>query len=230
MDLAGKLKALDKIYSLYDRFVASLDLACKINCSHCCTTGVTLTTIEGYRIIQALESTTARATAAEWREKIRQAAAQTDFKPKITTNLLANLCANGIEPPEEAISKWKPCPFLTEDQCPIYPDRPFGCRCLVSRQDCGKAGYADMDDFVLSVNTVFLQTIEHLDAAGCTGNLLDMLNVMTSRNNRQAYEAHRLKCASAGLIDNQPLKILMIPPEHRSRMQPILESLREIRI
>jgi Fe-S-cluster containining protein len=226
MDLAGKLTALDKLYTLYDQFTASLDLACKKYCSHCCTTSVTLTTIEGYKIIGAL----ALNEKVEWDEKIQRAAAQKHFKPKITTNRLANLCADGIEPPQEEFSKSKSCPFLTAKQCPIYGVRPFGCRCLVSRHDCGKEGYADMDDFVLSVNTLFLQTIEHLDAAGCSGNLLDVLEVMASGKNRQAYEDHRLECAPAGLIANAPLKVLMIPPQHRTKMEPILNSLQNIRI
>ena len=226
MDLAGKLTALDKIYNLYDQFAASLDLACKKYCSHCCTTSVTLTTIEGYKIVGALESS----ATAEWANNIRQAAAQKHFKPKVTTNRLANLCADGIEPPQEEFSESKSCPFLTEKQCPIYAVRPFGCRCLVSRHDCGTEGYADMDDFVLAVNTIFLQTIEHLDADGCSGNLLDVLAVLGLKDNQQTYEDNRLKCEGAGLIANQPLKVLMIPPQHRTRMEPILESLREIRI
>ena len=226
MDLAGKLKALDEIYKLYDQFAASLDLACKKYCSHCCTTSVTLTTMEGYQIARALGSN----AMADWDKKIRDAAEQTHFKPKITTNRLANLCADGLEPPQEEFSESKPCPFLTEKLCPIYALRPFGCRCLVSRHDCGKEGYAEMDDFVLSVNTLFLQTIEHLDAGGCSGNLLDVLAVMASAENRQDYEGNRFDCASAGLIANEPLKVLMIPPEHRVKMEPILNSLREIRI
>lgn len=223
MDLASKLTALDKIYTLYDQFAASLDLACKKYCSHCCTTSVTLTTMEGYKIIGALDS------IAGWDLKIRHAAVQKHFKPKITTNRLASLCADGIEPPQEEFSESRSCPFLTEKQCPIYAVRPFGCRCLVSRHDCGKEGYAEMDDFVLSVNTLFLQTIEHLDAGGCCGNLLDVLIVMASSENRQAYEEHRLECAASGLIPNEPLKVLMIPPEHRTKMESILQSLRNIR-
>ena len=225
MDLVGKLTALDKIYNLYDQFAASLDLACNKYCSHCCTTSVILTTIEGYKIVGALESS----ATAEWANNILQAAAQKHYKPKVTTNRLANLCADGIEPPQEEFSESKSCPFLTEKQCPIYAVRPFGCRCLVSRHDCGKEGYADMDDFVLSVNTLFLQTIEHLDAGACSGNLLDVIAVMASRENLQACEENRLKCEGAGLIANQLLKVLMIPPQHRTRMEPILQSLREIR-
>jgi len=83
---------------------------------------------------------------------------------------------------------------------------------------------------IKSVNTIFLQTIEHMDAEGCSGNLLDVLEVLASKENRQTYEDHRLKCATAGLIANQALKVLMIPPQHRTRMEPILNSLREIRL
>ena len=139
------------------------------------------------------------------------------------------MCAAGIDPPEEEQPASGTCPFLSDDLCPLYRARPFGCRCLVSRHDCGKHGYADIDDFVLSVNTVVLQTIEHMDAAGCSGNMLDVLEVMAGQENRQAYKEGKLDCASTGLIANQPLKILMIPPEHRTRMEPILKSLQEIR-
>lgn len=227
MDLSSKLAALDQVYEIYDHFISGLDLACKKHCAHCCTTGVTLTTVEGYKIIQQLVS---GGKKERWVEKIAQAAEQPHFQLKITTNQLAGLCAEGLDPPVEESIDWNPCPFLTDSQCPIYAVRPFGCRCLVSRHDCGKEGCADTDEFVLSVNSVFLQTIEHLDAGGCTGNLLDMIGVMASQENRQHYENNRLNCANAGLIPNQPLKVLMIPPEHRSKMEPILASLREIRI
>ena len=225
MNLSGKLAALAKIYEIYDGFTASLDLACRKNCAHCCTTSVILTTVEGYKIFKTLES----AGETQWIEKIRQASAHKRFQPKFTTNQIANLCAEGIEPPAEESTAWNACPFLTNRQCPLYRVRPFGCRCLVSRSDCGEKGYADMDDFVLSVNTLFLQAIEHLDAKGCSGNLIDVLEVMASKKNRQAYENNTLKCGAAGLIANQSLKILMIPPEHREKMEPLLKSLREVR-
>jgi len=227
MNLNDKLAALDQIYRIYEIFVSGLDLACKKYCAHCCTNAVTLTTAEGYNIIQQLESE----GNAEWIEKIEQASQNPHFQLKITTNQLANMCAEGVDPPAEVSAEWNhPCPFLTDSQCPIYAVRPFGCRCLVSRHDCEIKGYADMDDFVLSVNTVFLQTIEHLDTGGCSGNLVDVLGGLASQENRQCYQNNSLTCSEAGLIPNQPLKVLMIPPEHRSRMEPILQSLREIRI
>lgn len=225
MDINHKLAALDQIYQIYDNFVCGLDLACTKHCAHCCTTGVTLTTVEGYKIVKKLEAE----KNTQWIEKIEQASKQPHLQLKITTNQLANMCAEGIEPPVEENSGWDTCPFLTGDLCPLYTARPFGCRCLVSRHDCGKEGYAEIDDFVLSVNTLFLQTIEHMDTGGCTGNLLDMLGVMALKENRQLYVEGKLNCRHPGLIRNHPLKVLMIPPEHRTRMEPILKSLQEIR-
>lgn len=225
MNLKRKLTALGQIYAIYDHFVSGLELACKRGCAHCCTTSVTLTTIEGYKIITQLLSK----NDTDWTVKIRQACEQDHFQPQMTTNQFAQMCAAGLDPPEEKQPKHHTCPFLSDDLCPIYTLRPFGCRCLVSRHDCGRHDYADIDDFVLSVNTVLLQTIEHLDADGCSGNMLDVLEVMAGQENRQAYQEGKLNCASTGLIKNQSLKILMIPPEHRTRMEPILQSLRDIR-
>ena len=225
MNLNDKLAALDQIYDIYDHFIAGQKLACKKGCAHCCTNRLTLTTIEGYKIIEQLKSE----KDTDWTGKIRPATALTHFRPQFTTNQLAHMCTQGIEPPEETQPERQACPLLSRDRCPLYRVRPFGCRCLVSRHDCGKHGYADIDDYVLSVNTVLLQTIEHLDADGCSGNMLDVLMVMAGQENRRAYRKGKLDCLSAGLIQNQPLKILMIPPEHRTRMEPILQSLRSIR-
>lgn len=54
MHLNLKLSALDQIYEIYDNFISGLEVACKRGCAHCCTTRVTLTTIEGYYIINQL--------------------------------------------------------------------------------------------------------------------------------------------------------------------------------
>ena len=51
MELSKKLAALKKMYGIYDKFAASLDLACRKYCTHCCTTSVTLTTVEAYKMI-----------------------------------------------------------------------------------------------------------------------------------------------------------------------------------
>lgn len=227
MDITANLKILDQIYAIYDKFAASLDLACKKYCDHCCTSGVILTTLEGYKIIDHLSSD----TNTDVIQHIRCASEIKRLRPQLTTNRLAQLCANGGDPPEEADNRdLQTCPLLLDRQCPIYELRPYGCRCLVSRHNCGDKGYAEIDDFVLSVNTVFLQTIEHVDADGCSGNLVDVLEAMSLEKNREAYCSGALHCSANKLIPNQPLEVLMIPPEHRTKMEPILQELRQVKV
>jgi len=227
MDITSKLKILDEIYAIYEKFAASLNLACKKYCDHCCTSGVTLTTLEGYKIIERLSVD----TGTDIIQKIHSASQINRYRPQISTNGLARMCADGVEPPDETGGgNWEDCPVLLDHLCPIYELRPFGCRCLVSRHRCRETGYAEMDDFVLSVNTVFLQTIEHVDAEGCSGNLIDVLQAMSDEKNRAAYRNGKLHCTGNGLITNQPLEVLMIPPEHREDMEPILQELRRVKV
>ena len=87
-----------------------------------------------------------------------------------------------------------------------------------------------MDATVVAVNTLFLQTIEHVDADGCSGNMLDVLKVLGQAENRAAYAEGALDCSGNGLIANRPMKVLMVPPEHRQRIDPILQRLRTIRV
>ncbi len=225
--LEKKIVALDRIYAAYDRFCATLDVACKKYCAQCCTSNVTLTTLEGYKIVDHLIA----AGKLNIIDELKHTVATNRYQPQISTNRLAELYAAEAKVPEEEMAaEWEDCSLLTKNVCSIYNLRPFGCRCFVSRKNCAETGFADIDDFTASVNTVFLQTIEHLDADGCSGNLIDVLQAMESEENRQAYAKNRLKCETNGLIVNWSLKVLMIPPEHRSKMEPILEELRRIRI
>ena len=217
---------MDKIYSLYDEFAATLDLACQKSCAHCCTTHVTLTTLEGCMLVGRLPLE----SKADLRAKLRTNRDTGRFRPQMTTNQLADLYARGIDPPDASYrSTANTCSLLNDYLCSLYEFRPFACRCMVSRYNCAENGYAEIDDFVLSVNTVFIQTIEHLDSAGCTGNLTDLLEVMLDNENWTAYEKGALSCQNNGLVRNHALTVLMIPPEHRARMQPILKSLRQIK-
>lgn len=226
MDLKKRLSALDNIYNIYDEFTAGLDLACRKACAHCCTTHVTLTTLEGYKISTHLSL----ALKADLLNLIRTGRDEHRFRPGMTTNQLADLCASGSEPPIESEAvPGRACPLLAGRLCSIYELRPLGCRCLVSRFNCGEKGYAEIDDFTLSMNTVFLQTIEHLDVRGCTGNLTDVLEVLLSDDRRAAYDKGSLDCQNMGLICNHPLTALMIPPEHRTRMEAILKQLRKLK-
>jgi hypothetical protein len=99
---------------------------------------------------------------------------------------------------------------------------------MVSKRKCHETGFAIMDAFVITVNTVFLQVIEHLDWQGCSGNLTDILQCLAIEENRSAYRAASLACLKWGLIPNQKMTVLMIPPEHRIKIEPIVQILRRI--
>jgi hypothetical protein len=227
MEIERKLKAIEAVYALYDGFLQTEPTACGRGCTDCCTTQVTLTTLEAYRIWEnRLE-----AGAGGLEEGLTAVAAAPRRRPQLTANGIAALCAAGREPPEEDPHAPRgACPLLAEGLCSIYALRPFHCRCFVSRTLCRAAGCADVTEFMVSVNTVFLQTIEHLDADGCSGNLLDLLAVFAAAENRVAYTSGALRCSGNGLIANAPMEVLMVPPEHRPRMEPILERLRTIRV
>ena len=227
MALEKKLEALNRVYKIYDTYSAALNLACQARCAHCCTTNVTMTTLEGYKIIYDL----AAAGRHEIIESLKGIEAKERFKPRLTTNRMAELCAADAKvPQEDAAGEWQDCALLDDSLCSIYDLRPLGCRCFVSRHNCGEAGYADMDDFTASVNTVFLQVIEHLDAGGCSGNLTDVLQFMASDDKRRAYQKGDINCEKSGLIVNWELKVLMIPPEHREKIEPILQQLRDVNL
>ena len=179
------------------------------------------------RIVAHLE----KSGQTNYLETIANCAHAERFVPRVSINRMADICARDGDPPEEPLNpEAGPCPVLAEDACPLYAVRPFGCRCMVSARNCGKTGFADMDPFILTVNDVFLQHLEHIDAQGYTGNFTDVMQFLSSDDNRQSYAAGQLSRPPAGLVANQPVFVLMIPPEHRERVQPILKQIRSIQV
>ncbi|MFH2218268.1 MAG: hypothetical protein ABII68_01240 [Pseudomonadota bacterium] len=227
MDIHTKRAVLSRIYDIYDNFLDDLEVACEKHCARCCTGNVTLTTIEGCMIVEHVLS----GGRADLLEEIEKGLSGNRFRPKMTTNMLAELCAEGKDVQDDiADFTGTSCPLLQKDECPVYPVRPFMCRCMVSKKDCRDTGYADVDSFVVSVNTLFLQTIEHVDSAGCSGNLSDVVLLLSPEDNRRRYDENSLNASGRELVSNRPLKVLMIPPEHRERIAPILRALRDIRV
>ncbi len=226
MELARRLHLLEGLYAIHDRFTAALDgLACSLHCDDCCTRNVTMTTLEGIYLLDGLEGEERQRLLAA----VRRQADEPRYRPAITTNTLARFCIEDREPPEEdPPDEATPCPLLEEKACPVYERRPFGCRCFVSRRRCGEKGYADVDDWVLTANTVFLQTIEQLDCPGCFGNFSDVLLALEDGGRGTHAEPTPLACEAAGLLVNQPTTALMIPPEHMERAQPLLRAIRAL--
>jgi Fe-S-cluster containining protein len=207
-----KLETLAKIYTRHDDLMEKLDLACRAGCDLCCTRNVAVTSLEADLVVRHLEETGGRKLL----EKIEASKNLPRFQPLTTTNTLAHLCRNGQPPPEEKCDPaWRPCPFLTKSRCSIYAVRPFACRCMVSKSICREGGQAEIDDYLLALHTVFMQFIEHTDASGCTGNLIDML--MAPLTGGQPEQS--------GFIPNRSIEMILMPPEFQNRARPILEKL-----
>ena len=56
MDISTKLAVLRQIYRIYDEFSRNQRIACERYCAQCCTAHVTMTTLEGYMIVEYLLS------------------------------------------------------------------------------------------------------------------------------------------------------------------------------
>jgi hypothetical protein len=226
MDLDLRLDLLDQLYAIYGEFIRQRPLACSKGCSQCCTCNLTVTTLEA-------EYLRRRLAPEQHGEVIRRLVAMADrprYRPAVTLNRLADICAKGGDPPEEANDPhWGACPLLSDDLCPLYDLRPFGCRCMVSRHDCRKTGYAEIDPLVLTVNDLFLQHIEHIDAKGYSGNFSDILRFLHKPEAAASYRQGQLGAPPEGLLANQPLFTLMIPPEHREAVAPVFKAIRAIK-
>ncbi len=227
MEISDKLDILGQIYDIYETFSTRLSVACVRGCAACCTQNVTMTTLEGYWIVEHLISS----GQIDLFQRLHRSAHQERFQPTVTTNELAALCMQGEDPPEEK-SDWPraACPFLSNNECLIYPERPFGCRCFFSTQKCETIASAVVDPFLVTVNTLFLQVIEQIDEGGFFGNMTDVLLFLESEAQRKRYEVNASLNHPGGLPVNRCIPGLLVPPEHHLRIQPILEKIKNVRL
>ncbi len=204
-----KITALMRLYSLLERSTAPWHIACKKGCATCCTTHVTMTTLEGQAILDFLEKA-GRALPPELGQGEL-------FTPVITTNGLAMCCMRHEEPPEEEKpDHFNPCLFLENNACTIYPVRPLGCRVMLSQFRCQAEGWAEMEDYWITINQVFLQALEAMDSAGKFGNMSLILKSLDSGKAHNTF------------LKNQPVPGLMVPPEHQQDIQAVLGELNKI--
>jgi len=223
MPFRDRLQQLETLYGLYEDITAELEVACAKGCADCCTRNVVLTTLEGYRLAEHLAG-----DRPDIFDALRAEIESPRFIPKMTTNSLAQFCMEGREPPEESMAPAQTrCSILSKSECAAYPVRPFACRCMVSQIRCTDAGHAEMDDFTVTVNTVFLQFIEHIDTQGCSGNLVDILLCFESETDRRRYRLGRLGCPAPALVLNRPIPVLMVPLQHQMRLGPWIHSIRK---
>jgi hypothetical protein len=223
-----RLAVLDRLYQLHRELTRTMDHCCQRECNVCCTCNVTLTTLEGEYLLRSLEKIGSTGPqASPW-----VTSPDSRYRPRLTINALAACCARGEEPPhEENDPQWGTCLLLAEGLCTIYAARPFVCRAMLSRVPCHQTGTAEIEPLAMTINHLLAQYIEHIDAYGYTGNLVDIMHWLQIPNNRTVYTLGRRTAVPAeGLLANQPATVLMIPPEHRRQVEPILNRIHHLRV
>lgn len=211
---------LEGIYALFDTAMAAFPVACAKQCADCCTCNVTATGLEIAYIHDRLDGR----ALDDIHVRLNRAGQTRRYRPFQTTNGFALACMEGRDADEEENDpSWGSCPFLEDGICTIYPVRPLGCRVMMSTTPCRQAGQADMPLLALTITTVFMQFVEHLDAGGVYGNFLDLL---------EHAEEHALDCKRLpekgkipGTVQNLKIPALMIPPEHVEKTRNLVQSL-----
>jgi Fe-S-cluster containining protein len=222
MPLDAQLDALARIYHVLSDTLENKALACHRGCSPCCTQNVAMTTLEGYQIITHLD----QPQKADLLDRLSALADTPARLPKSSINELARQCTDHTAVSEKEDTKGGGrCPLLQGDICTIYAVRPLACRMMVSTKDCRMTGFARMDPFFLSAGNVFMEFTEHIDSNGWTGNLVDVLSYLLIEKNRHSYETGTINKGSSRMLSNHPLTVLMVPPEHRRQITPILQML-----
>lgn len=219
-----KRAAYDHICGVHDAYTATLGLACHKGCAACCTINVTATSLEACAIADHLDR---REDGSRLWDRLAAARGRKRFAPGLTFNRMAESYRSGEPLPveESPDPSWGPCPLLTEDRCPVYEVRPFSCRCLVSTRPCQGEGAALMTPLTVTVNTVMHQYIEHVDHAGMSGNLTDLLLYMRPPENRDAYKMQERRELTKGFLPNAPATVLLAGPEDKERLASILYDL-----
>jgi Fe-S-cluster containining protein len=201
VDRTTDTEMLEALYKAYDSWTKQYQFACRPGCASCCTQSVTMTTLEGERITEYVRQRGQLDTLAA---RLRDS--RPSIRPTQTTNQFAASCLAREEPAEER-AEWDftPCIFLDQGLCTIYPVRPFGCRSFSSTHDCRIHGCAEVAPVLITVNTVVLQIIEHLNSrGGCWGNMVDILRQLLAGQEGVA-ESH--------LLEAQPNPGFLIPQE-----------------
>lgn len=206
---------LEELYLLYEGATKDFSVKCHDKCPTCCTSNVVVTSYEIAFIVKTLSPGEIKAV----KNCLASNFPEHRYAPGMTTNGFARNCLeHEAQAPEEENSPGGRCPLLSGGQCTIYRARPFGCRNMMSEIDCKDSGYARIPPLALTINTIFLQYIEHLDCNGVTGNFADMLWHFLGMPEKQGGRGSRL-------INNHRIPVLMVPPEHRSQVSELVGNL-----
>lgn len=220
--LEKKLEILNCLNKAFDAFVyANYSVACEKTCAACCTRDVCATTLEAHRMLDALKKTDRKDLV----EKMRQTAEGELFRPKVTTNALAFACMNQEEPPmEEPADEPGVCPFLEENLCAVYEDRPFTCRGMFSTVNCVNNDGAELPPELITIVSICWQIIEHLDVGGLYGNIYDLMASLDNPKTAFKYASGE-QLISKGKPPTRPVPGFLVPPEQQAAVQRFLDDL-----
>ncbi len=214
-DLKDTYDALLAIYTFYEDFTADIPVACRSGCNTCCTASVTATSLEiNYMVKMAGVFSTPGVV-----NRISSCLNGPVYRPVSTINQSASRCMAGREPaPEHGTHGLGKCPMLNkEGLCSVYAFRPFACRAMSSESACKKAGGAFMQSFLITINLVIYQIIEHMDRGGQYGNMLDLLIVGMKTGEGIIKGDH--------ILTNQELPGFIIPPDELPRFKSFMRRL-----
>jgi Fe-S-cluster containining protein len=219
------------IFNAFEKWSASIPKACVKGCSACCTQNVTITALEGERILDFIRKEGLESWFAERLQMARPTAT-----PLLTTNEYAEACLKGIETDDsDDHEKLAPCPFLNRNCCTIYPVRPFGCRCFASERVCRPGETAILPDSYVAASTAVMQIIEHLGQQEYWGNMLDVLLALCdilSNKKITAFLPNQTMIIQARLRTRRarPLPGFLLLEEEQEKIAPLLNAIFSTRI
>ena len=211
---------LDKMYKRFEIAMAVFTPACRQKCADCCTCNVTATGLEVAYLFSHLDKKEKQSVL----DRVKNMPGNRRYRSGQTTNGFAHACMTGAPVDEQDNDPaWGGCPFLEDNLCTVYRARPFGCRSMMSQTRCQNGGHAQMPELALTINTVFLQYIEHLDRNGVSGNFFDLAKAVSSFD--LVLEKLQDSDKTELFIRNQPIPALMVPPEHRGQVASLVKDL-----
>ncbi len=232
---ALRQQIIQHIYRNFEQWTEenSLSFACHKGCATCCTQNVTMTAVEG----DCIHGFINKHNMQNWLvEKLQ--AQKTKEKALETTNEFAGKClagqessrALGHEERQEAS-----CPFLEDNDCKIYPVRPFTCRSFASAIQCQPGLAAEQPPYYISATTAAQQLIEHVGQGEYWGNMLDVLLALCDLDeNEQTAEMLPSKTlideARARVTKAKPLPGFLIGAEDYERVSPFIEAIFNVQI
>lgn len=222
-----KKDILNIICKKYSERTSAEKFACQKGCSHCCTQNVMITAIEGELIFEFIK----QENKEEWLAHCLASPRKVQ-NLQFTTNGFARLCLEKKEVEQAAANSKQGgvCPFLIEQNCSIYPVRPFSCRCFTSMKKCKMGGEAELPERLLVLNTITMQLIEHLGQKEYWGNILDVLTAMTDLPENIGIEKFIddnsiVTPSRARLLKAEPLTGFLLMPEEEEMVSAYLQTI-----